>query len=199
VSLCFWLQAALAFSEPVGHNTADSTIGVWANVIVIFWCFGWPIAFAEPHDRFRRRSFWTLGCAACIAHIALAFHLGHGWSHEAAWEHTREVGGYGDGIFVNCAFALVWLADVVWVWASPSSYFARPRWLHWMVHGFLAFVMLNAAVVFGSWESRLVFVVFFSGAVWRVVRTTNGPSAPEPFVWLRWREMLAKPAISTCG
>jgi hypothetical protein len=96
-----------------------------------------------------------------LLHIAVAFHLGHGWSHEAAREHTRQVGGYGDGIFVNYAFALVWLADVVWAWASFRSYVARPRWLNWAIHGFLAFVVVNAAVVFGGERARFLFVVFF--------------------------------------
>ena len=94
-------------------------------------------------------------------------------SHAAAWEHTRQVGGYGDGIFVNYAFALVWLADVVWVWVSPGSYLTRPRWLHWAVHGFLAFVVVNAAVVFAGWGMRLAFagwVLGLAAFVWYVRR-----------------------------
>lgn len=158
--------AAFGFSEPSGHNIADARIGVSALIAVVFWCLGWPLAIADYSDRLFPRLFWTLGGVASLVHIAIAFHLGHGWSHSAAWEHTRQVGGYGDGIFVNYAFALVWLADGVWVWASPRSYFARPRWLNGAIHGFLAFVVLNAAVVFGGWQSRVVFVVSFSGVAW---------------------------------
>ncbi|WP_171469124.1 hypothetical protein [Frigoriglobus tundricola] len=107
---------------------------------------------------------WTLGCALLLVHIAVAFHLGHGWSHQMAWEHTRQVGGYGDGIFVNYVFALVWLADVLWAWVGVDSYRARPRWLTWSVVGFLAFVVFNAAVVFGGWGSRGAFGLGLLGA-----------------------------------
>jgi hypothetical protein len=57
----------------------------------------------------------------------------------------------------------VWLADVLWVWVAPTSYLARPRWLHWSIHGFLAFVVFNAAVVFADWSFRFTFVIWFLG------------------------------------
>ena len=44
--------------------------------------------------------------AELCVHVAVAFHLGHGWSHAAALNTPATVGGYGDGIFVNYAFVL---------------------------------------------------------------------------------------------
>ncbi len=110
---------------------------------------------------FGLRVTWTLGCVLLLHHIAVAFHAGHDWSHEAAWNHTRQVGGYGDGIYVNYLFTIVWVADVIWMWVAFDSYLTRPRWLHWTIHGFLAFIVFNAAVVFGSSESHELFVVMF--------------------------------------
>lgn len=105
------------------------------------------------------RWLWTLGFAALIVHLAFAFGLGHGWSHAAAVEHVREVGGYGEGIVVNYLFAVVWLAEVGWWWVNPSGRANRPRWVAVAVHGFLVFVVVNATVVFGPAERRFAYSV----------------------------------------
>ena len=173
-----------ALLEPVGTDVTNKAIKNSAKLPVLMWCLSWPIVLARQRDTIRLPFGWTLGCLLLLLHIAVAFHLGHGWSHEAAWEHTRQVGGYGDGIFVNYAFALVWLADVVWVWALPGSYLARSRWLNWTIHGFLAFVVVNAAVVFASWDSRFRFATFFLGialVVWYLRReaTSKEPTAVD--------------------
>jgi hypothetical protein len=162
----------LTLLEPTGTDVTNTAIRGSTIWPVVFWCFGWPIAFAKREGFLVARIIWALGSLLLLLHIAVAFHLGHDWSHEAAWEHTRQVGGYGDGIFVNYAFALVWLADAAWAWVSVRSYLTRPRWLHWTIHGFLAFVVFNAAVVFGSLQSRCLFVWCFVVIVmvWR-----NGP------------------------
>lgn len=159
----------LVFLEPSGHDTAHDAIRFSALRVVLVWCFAWPIALARradgpgEADAGRLRALWTLGCVLLWVHVAVAFHAGHGWSHAAAWEHTRQIGGYGDGVFVNYLFALLWLADVFWAWVRFESYLRRPRWLNWAVHGFFAFIVFNAAVVFGGWLSRAVFCVFFVG------------------------------------
>jgi hypothetical protein len=153
--------AVLALSEPAGNDPTDPAINESAwRAPLLYWCLG-PLLFlrstGEGQHRFIRVCLqigWAYAWVLCLLHVAIAFHLGHGWSHEAAWRHTRDVGGYGDGIFVNYAFVFVWLVDVIWLCVAFDSYFARPRWLHWTVHGFLAFVVFNAAVVFGSWNMR---------------------------------------------
>ncbi len=119
---------------------------------------------------------WGLGVLALFAHIPLAFWIALGWSHEAAVEHVREVGGFGSGIVANYLFALVWAGDVGWWWLSPRSHGQRPRWMAVLVHGFLGFIVLNATVIFGAEERRAFYAIFFAllviaGAVgWRVVR-----------------------------
>ncbi|MDY3554710.1 hypothetical protein R5W24_003839 [Gemmata sp. JC717] len=160
---------ALAFLEPPAHDPASKAIRSSAVRVVLVWCFAWPIALARTIAA-RLRALWTLGCALLLVHIAVAFHVGHGWSHAAAWEHTRQVGGYGDGVFVNYVFALVWVVDVVWAWVAFDSYLRRPHRLTWAVHGFFLFVIFNAAVVFGGWVSRVLFVVFVVAGGYRIAR-----------------------------
>ncbi len=166
-------EPVIALAEPIGTDTANRAIVRSAKWPVFCWCFGWLVVLARPDPRtgvnFVPRFDWSLGCVLCWVHIAVAFHLGHGWSHELAWEHTRQVGGFGDGIFVNYMFALVWLADVLWAWVAFDSYLARPGWLKWTIHGFIAFVVVNAAVVFGTWSSRGTFFAFFLGILAGVV------------------------------
>ena len=165
----FWALIAVGFGagvlallEPAGADTNRWAIRATAILPVCFWCVGWPIALTRRLYVVGNHFQWTGGCVGCLLHIAVAFHLGHGWSHETAWEHTRQVGGYGEGVYVNYAFALVWLFDVVWLWVAVQSYKARPWWLKWPIHGFLAFVVFNAAVVFGGWEARSYFAIFFT-------------------------------------
>ncbi len=100
------------------------------------------------------RLAWTLAFLLLLLHIGLAFALAHGWSHTAAVQHVREVGGFGSGILVNYLFALVWMIDVLWWWRDPSNYASRTRGTTWCIHGFLLFVVVNAAVVFGPPQRR---------------------------------------------
>jgi hypothetical protein len=141
---------------PVGADVTDRTIRASAYPPVVLWCVAWPALLLRRPWWPLGRPLWAVGCACLWLHVALAFHLGHAWSHAAAWERTRQESGYGDGIFVSYAFALVWLADAVGAWAAPGWYAARPRWLHAAVHGFLAFVVFNAAVVFAGPSFRAV-------------------------------------------
>jgi hypothetical protein len=114
------------------------------------------------------RLLWVLGWATMAVHTAAAFHIAHGWSHMAAYEHTERTAGVGEGVYVNYLFGLVWGLDAVWFAGFPASYARRPRWVGWAVHGFMAFVTFNATVVYGSGLARSMGVVFFAllGWVW---------------------------------
>lgn len=153
--------SAVPLLGPVGADVVNSEIRLSAHLAVLFWCFAWPIAFARSPDHTAPRVVWAIGCLLLLVHVAVAFHLGHGWSHRAAWEHTRAVGGYGGGVFVNYAFALVWSLDAIWALVAFDSYRARPRWVNGAIHGFLAFVVFNAALVFASWDTRVRFLAAF--------------------------------------
>ena len=132
----------------------------------------------------RPRLTWTLACLAYLTHAASAFHFHHQWSHAAAYaetaRQTRALFGFGSGagLYCNYAFTVIWPADVVWWWCAPAAYARRPRWIARAVHGFLAFMYLNGAVVFASGATRWLGLVATAA------------------VALRWWWLLKAPAAS---
>ena len=94
------------------------------------------------------RLVWTLGWVAYLVHVAMAFDLAFGWSHAAAVVHTRERSGVGEGIYASHLFTLLWTADVGWWWFAPRGHAMRPRWIAFALHGFMAFMVFNATVVY---------------------------------------------------
>ena len=117
----------------------------------------------------------TAGCVAFLGHVACAFHFYHHWSHAAAYadtaRQTSEFSGWnwGGGLYINYAFALLWLGEVVWAWANPTGYFHRPNWMTWIVRGFFLFMMFNGAVVFVHNSARwfgLILCVTLAGCWW---------------------------------
>src|ERR1700733_10841482 len=87
---------------------------VWsARIVVLFYALrlAADVLVLEPTRRERwTRWVWTAGCALFLAHLALAFHFLHHWSHAAAVAHTaqrtNEVVGFswGGGVYINYAF-----------------------------------------------------------------------------------------------
>jgi hypothetical protein len=106
------------------------------------------------------RIAWTAGCVLYLLHVAGAFEYFHHWSHAEAYastaRQTAEVVGldWGGGLYFNYLFTLIWLGDVIWWWASAPGYQSRPRWIDWVVHGYLGFIAFNATVVFATGFSR---------------------------------------------
>jgi hypothetical protein len=100
------------------------------------------------------RWFWTWAVVAFLVHLAMAFHYYHDWSHTHAFEHTREVSGWGEGLYVSYTFTVLWMMDAVWWWAWPNSYAARGRALHWTLHAFLIFIAFNGTVVYETGAIR---------------------------------------------
>lgn len=155
---------------------AVTWIGTLGLVIVMR-----PGDWVETSGRFQGvRLYATAGATMTAVHIVFAFWLAHEWSHERAERHVADVGGSAEGIVVNYLFAVVWLADVLWQWLGPRSYLGRPRWVGYAVHGFLGFVVFQAAVVFGSPALRAVCLLLMVGlvTVWR-----HHPPAVQPCEW----------------
>jgi hypothetical protein len=128
---------------------------------------------------------WTLGCAAYLAHVGCAFHFFHGWSHAAAYaetaRRTQELFGldWGGGLYFNYLFTAVWAGDVLWWWAAPGAYEARPRWLGAAVHGFMAFMAFNGAVVFATGLIRWVALAIglALAVLWALLEIQKGAQA----------------------
>lgn len=124
------------------------------------------------------------GCGLFLAHVALAFHYFHHWSHAVAYadtaRQTLEFTGWnsGSGLFVNYLLAAVWLSEVIWWRASPVTFAARPAWITWSVRAFFLFMIFNGAFVFvhnpARWFGLLLCIVltvaWTKGAKRKVVR-----------------------------
>jgi len=108
------------------------------------------------------RALWTAGMVVYLAHVSAAFHYVHGWSHGAAVAETaRQTHALfgvdtGAGIWFNYVFTAVWAADAGWWWLDPGGYHRRRGQVSAAVHGFLAFMFFNGAVVFASGPSRWI-------------------------------------------
>lgn len=115
---------------------------------------------------------WTWACLCFLIHLAMAFHYFHHWSHANAFEHTRQVSGVGEGVFVSYLFTLLWAADVAAWWLAPNRYATRSAWIDRGLHGFMLFVVFNGTVVYESgairWASSLGFVTLI--VLWFTLR-----------------------------
>jgi hypothetical protein len=162
---------------------------VWSIRLAVALYF---LALAEllMHRSLRARRWWTIGCLACWAHIGLAMHFAHGWSHAAAYadtaRQTRETTGlnWGGGIYFNYVFATAWLADVGWWWLSPISRAKRSTGLAWLLHGYLAFILFNATVVFESGPTRWATLAACAGLLLlaSLISCRRPPAPPLPTV-----------------
>lgn len=187
--VAIWMYpSALALAEPCGVNPDDRRIHQSAWIVV----FAWPIASASlllhrrnrakfAESRFLVRLVYTAGLIALLVHLAVAFHLGHGWSHANAFDRTEQTSGFGPGIFVNYFFVLLWIVDAVWMWLAFDCYLDRLRWVNRLINGFMWFVLFNASVVYGSGPIRWLGALFLT-APWIVafVMIKARPSSTEP-------------------
>jgi hypothetical protein len=107
----------------------------------------------------------TIGGAVFLLHVVCAFHFYHQWSHAVAYadtaRQTAEFSGWnsGVGLYVNYLFTVVWLGELIWWWASPTTFARRPCWIGRMVRGFFMFMIFNGAVVFAHSPMRWYGVV----------------------------------------
>lgn len=115
------------------------------------------LRLVRPSSGRAARLLWTIGCGLFLAHVVAAFHFFHGWSHAHAYRETaRQTGDlvgvpYGGGLYLNYLFTLAWAADAAWWWVfGPDAYRRRALWVDVVLHGFMAFIALNATIVFES-------------------------------------------------
>jgi hypothetical protein len=159
--------------------TAFGTVFGWGLGVFLWLCARLPRGFYRP-ETIAARTLYTAGCVMCLLHVAVAFHTAHAWSHAAAWKHVERTGGFGWGLYVNYLFVVVWLADVAWSWVRLDSYRNRPRWVSWSVHGFMAFIVFNATVVFGTGWVRVFGVLMFALIALQLWLALRWPETPEP-------------------
>jgi hypothetical protein len=132
------------------------TIAAAIGLLVI----AYGLAAQQPVRRRLLRA--ALGLSGCLftAHLAMAFHEVHHWSHAAALAHTalrtEEVVGlrWGGGLYVNYICAVVWIAlccrGEIPV-SAPKTWF---RTVESAAEFFVAFMIFQATVVFGGLLAR---------------------------------------------
>lgn len=142
---------------------------------------GYTVTFArqcwrKPPQITRR--WWTLGAMAFVLHVAFAFHVFHNWSHSAALletaRQTKELTGFesGSGLYLNYAFTLIWVINVVW-WhkVGHEAYVRRATWIPAVVHLFFMFMIVNGAIVFGKgpvrWYGGVLVAMMLAALVMR--------------------------------
>ena len=140
------------------------------------------VADGDRNARIGRR-FWTAGCLLCLAHVVCAFAFVHDWSHQQAYEHTAEqtlkvVGwDWGGGLYFNYLFTILWAADVACWWIRGKEWRAFSPQAGRAIDLFLAFIVVNATVVFGPpfWKWFGAAVVLFMLLLLLRRRSENQP------------------------
>ena len=111
---------------------------------------------------------WTAGCLLFLLHVWAAFQFRHGWSHSDAYRHTAEQTAaltgwhWGGGLYLNYLFTVLWVLDVAADWRAYCIQQVRHRWFPTGLRWFLAFMMVNATLVFGHsgwWVVALLLVL----------------------------------------
>ena len=155
---------AMTIGTPIIHWTARIAFLLYA-VALAAWLVRRPRV---------ARLAWTCGLVLYLAHVAAAFHFRHHWSHDAAYEETArqtaELFGMrsGAGLYWNYAFTAVWACDAIWMWWNAETYRWRRRWIAMVIHSFMAFLFINATMVFVSGFVRWMglAVTFALGTLW---------------------------------
>jgi hypothetical protein len=112
---------------------------------------------------------WTIGLTLLAAHTVAVFGVYHHWSHAQAYAHTArrtaDLTGWdwGGGLYFNYAFLGVWTFDALWWWLRPASYRRRALWIEALFQGYLAFIAINATIIFAAgavrWTSVAILIV----------------------------------------
>ncbi len=115
------------------------------------------------------RCCWTAGLLLLAAHIVAVFGVYHHWSHAEALAHTARRTAeltswhWGGGLYFNYLFLALWIVDVLWWWRNPASYVRRACWIEATIQGYLAFIVVNATIVFAEgivrWVSVAILIV----------------------------------------
>jgi hypothetical protein len=123
---------------------------------------------------------WTAGFAFMLAHTIAVFGVYHDWSHAAALVHTArrtaELTGWNwvGGLYFNYLFVALWEFDALWWWRRPVSYLRRPRWIEFLIQGYLLFIAVNATIVFAAgavrWTSVAVLLALALLAIGLLLR-----------------------------
>jgi hypothetical protein len=144
------------------RNTVRLALVYYAAAVTLMMCLGPAEWLAVAGWGRIARWCWTLSWASFLVHLGMAFHYYHHWSHADAVAHTEEVSGFGPGIWFSHLFTLLWTADVAYWWLWSQRYAVRSPWIDRLLHGYLAFIVFNATVVYEEGGIRWAGVLLFA-------------------------------------
>jgi hypothetical protein len=137
-----------------------------------------------------RQWFFGISAVVFLAHVILAFHVFYGWSQTTALadvrRQTMEVTGFrwSIGLWINYAFAALWIVEALWLAIAPALHAARPGWIKWAVRGVFWFMAFNGTVVFVKGPQRWLGLAICLAVLppwWQcLVRTKSRHNADEP-------------------
>ena len=156
----------------------------WATLAVrgsiaaatIAWAAAEWLRWRQPARRQSARALWTAGAALLVAHSLAVFHYIHGWSQDAALEHTaRQTAAltglhWGRGLYVNYAFTGLWLWDAAAWWANPVRYARRSKRSRALLLAIFLFMFVNGGIVFARGPARIVGLIAVAVVVWARLR-----------------------------
>jgi hypothetical protein len=116
------------------------------------------------------RRIAIVGVFLLLLHVLIAMGLAHDWSLSAAYSHTARqtqaaVGwNWGGGVYLNFATLVIW----GWTVLAPRDNRSNVRWRsvkyqEVLAQWYLAFMMFNATVVFGSRPAQVAGVLICLG------------------------------------
>jgi hypothetical protein len=177
VAATFLLTFALAAEpgEMLTRNTVRLSLAWYAAALVLMMRLAPEDWRAETRIGQITRWCWTWSIVCFWVHLGVAFHFYHGWSHAHAFEHTREVSGVGEGIYVSYLFTWLWTGDMLWWWARPNTYAARSPWIDRVLHAFMLFIVFNGMVVYESGLIRWAGLAMFAGLATAWITTRGWP------------------------
>jgi hypothetical protein len=126
----------------------------------IAWAAAEWLRWRQPARGQSARALWTAGAALLLVHTLAVFQYIHGWSQDAALEHTaRQTEAltgldWGGGLYVNYAFIALWVMDAFLWWQRPSAYERRTLLARDSLLLIFLFMFVNAGIVFAHGPAR---------------------------------------------
>jgi hypothetical protein len=144
------------------HGLPHASVYLTARLSFVFW-------FLAELRRLRCREDGTTrvlsltGLVFLIEHTLVVLHGLFEWSMPAAYDFIANQGGFGPGLYVNFAVVGLWVFDWLMIGRQSTWYTKANRFA-------IAFVLLNATVVFAFTWFRYPAAVAFAGLLVAWVR-----------------------------